>query len=181
MVAARARTLSILACLALAASALAACSGAGNEDLFEASNDQSETTTTLPATTKPATPDARAPSTPPKDPTPAPVPTAKCTQEDEPNNDQRNATEFQTSICGKIDGNGDTDYASFEVPDDALGVSFKHTETGGKATYRFFLNGLQVPGSVDDELRAIPGQTYTVQVRGQNGDKPSYQLDVSFQ
>jgi hypothetical protein len=172
-----ARILSLLACVALAA-----CSGAGNEDLFEASGDQADQASTLPAPTTPTgTNDAPKTNTPAKPAQPAPTPTAKCTQEDEPNNDQRNATEFDTSICGKIDGNGDTDYASFEVPEDALNVTFKHTETGGKATYRFFLNGLQVSQSADDELRALPGATYTVQVRGQNGDRPSYQLDVTFQ
>lgn len=169
-----ARMLSLIACLSLAA-----CAGAGNQDLFEASADQA---TTPPApTTPPANTDTPKPTTPGTPADPAPTPTAKCTQEDEPNNDQKNATGFTTSICGKIDGNGDTDYASFEVPEDALSVSFKHSETGGKASYRFFLNGLQVSQSADDELRTLPGATYTVQVRGQNGDRPSYRLDVSFQ
>jgi len=179
MVVARARMLCVIAPLALAAFAslaLAACSGAGNEDLFEGT--PSDTAGTLPTpTTKPGAPTTpTAPATPAKDAGPTPPPAdGQCTQEREPNNESAKATPFTSGLCGKIDNNNDVDYGSFEAPMNVETISWKHSEKGGRATYRFFLLG----GGIG-QVQAIPGGKYVVQVRGSNGDRPTYEVNVAF-
>lgn len=184
MVVARARALSV-ALLSTLTVALVACAGAGNEDLFEASADQSETAATLPApATTPGTTPRPAPVTPGADAAPAPAPVEeKCTPEKEPNNDVNRATEFTSCISGKIESANDVDWATFDVPLDALEVTLKHSEKNGKVSYRVFLQGGLVAQSADEELRVLPGATYTVQMRlapGNNGNRPTYELNVAF-
>jgi hypothetical protein len=162
--------------------ALAACSGAGNEDLFQPSQSNDSTTPSPSTSDKPSS--SNGATTPPtKDTGPAQQAEA-CTPEAEPNNDVDNATSFTTGLCGKIGNQNDVDYGTFDVPGDAKSITIKHAETGGKVTYRYSFDG--VPISLQgDQLKAIPGATYTVQIRldrsgGGNGGLPSYELGVSF-
>lgn len=174
--------------------ALAACSGAGNQDLFEGATEQNDTSTTLPSPSgaSPSNPGAGTPATPPAtnkdagttppDPDPDPQP-AKCTQEKEPNDDVAKATPFTTGLCGKIESGNDVDFGSFVVPPNAKSITWKHTESSGKLTYRFFIGGIQVPALDDDSLRVVPGATYAVQVKtasGNGGNRPSYELTVTI-
>lgn len=182
----------LLACRAAALALVAcsvACSGAGNQDLFEAAAEQDDTSTTLPAPST-ASPDAGTttpsnPSTPTKDagtPEP-PAEPEKCTQEKEPNNDVNKATPFTTGLCGKIDSSSDVDFGSFKVPQGAKSITWKHDENGGQLSYRFFVGGVPVPAADDDELRVVPGATYAVQIRsasGNGGNRPTYELTVTI-
>lgn len=93
-------------------------------------------------------------------------------------------TPFTSSICGKIGSAMDVDYVTFVAPKDADVVRITHAETSGRAVYRYFLDGAQVPLQ-GDELDAVPGATYVVQVRldksnGAGGSLPSYEIDVAF-
>lgn len=183
----------VLSALApLAAFAFVACSGAGNQDLFEAAREHDDTSTTLPdpsttttpdsGTTTPALParphpveDAGTPE-PPTDPEP-------CTQEKEPNNDVNKATPFTTGLCGKIEASNDVDFGSFKVPQNAKSITWKHDENGGQLSYRFFVAGVSVPAVDDGALSVVPGATYAVQIRSAsgNGDKrPTYELTVTI-
>ncbi|MDB4937868.1 MAG: hypothetical protein JWP87_4840 [Labilithrix sp.] len=179
------RSLSVLALLVVPG--LAACAGAGNQDLFDETAEGNDTSSADP------TPSSQKP--PGTSSTPAPTPGAKdpegpqanpgaCTQEVESNDDKQSATKFQTSLCGKIDSANDIDWASFTVPVDAKTVSLTTSEKGGAATYRYYLLGQSIGTNVD-ELKVLPGATYMVQIRPNrdngNGGLPTYQLDVSFQ
>ncbi|MBX3189908.1 MAG: hypothetical protein KF819_22975 [Labilithrix sp.] len=165
---------------------LAACSGADHADLFEASMRQDDTSATEPPAA--SAPGATTPSPAPSvDPGPAPsAPDAPsepdapaCTQEIEPNDDQGRATPFTTRLCGKIDKGDSADWGRFTLPPGTTKVSWRHKETGGKATYRFYVNGMPFVGDMPgDELRVIPNATYTVQIRGERGDRPSYELEI---
>jgi hypothetical protein len=169
------------------APALAACAGSGNDDLFAESgtsegNDTSGTDPLPPAET-PAKPGTKTSPPATNDPgTPQPD-VAKCTAEIEKNDDEQHATPFETSFCGKIGGFTDTDWASFEVPKDANGVHVSTSTKGGRATFRYYVQGEIIATNVQ-ELQAIPGEKYLVQVRldnkGGSTGPVSYQLDVSF-
>lgn len=176
--------------------ALVACSGAGNDDLFAGSAEANDISTNDPSPA--AHPGTNPTVAPPPSPSPAPgtgapdagtvsppVPTPpSCTQEVEPNNDFAKATPFKASFCGKIDSAADVDYASFVVPVGAKTIDVKHAEKNGKAVYRYFLGGASL-GSDPSALEAIPGATYTVQIRldksGSATALPTYELDVTFQ
>ncbi len=191
------RSLSAFAPL-VCALALVACSGAGNDDLFEGTGEANDTSATSPAGATPpsgATPGGATPGG--ATPTPAPAATppppdtnavpppaaATCTPEIEPNNDVTKATPFKTSLCGKIDSASDVDYASFVVPKGATTIDVKHSEKNGKAAYRYFLGGAML-GTDPDLLEPIPGATYTVQIRldrsGSTTALPTYELDIAF-
>ncbi|HSO36034.1 MAG TPA: hypothetical protein VLT33_26080 [Labilithrix sp.] len=176
--------------LALAALVLTACSGAAGSELF-APGDPNDTSPTDPAPSAttpdptPPVPDAGPPEPPPVVPDAGrpdaepPVPT--CTQEAEPDNDLSHATVFTASLCGKIDSASDVDFGKFVVPLNAKSLAITHEEKGGKVSYRYYRNGQQLQAS--DALDAIPGATYSVQIRLANGnpnDRPTYQLNVSF-
>ena len=170
---------------------LAACSGAGNEDLFEETEQQdvSKTdpapTTTDPVKTTPGkTGETTTPGTPAPPATPTTPPAADaCTQEIEPNNDLVRATPFKERLCGKIDSATDVDYGRIIVPAKATTLTFKHSEKNGRLNYRFFLNS--VPIQANEEINVLPGATYSVQIRpptgGGGGDRPQYELEVAFQ
>jgi hypothetical protein len=183
-----ARALSFFALL------LVACSGAASTDLFEGAPDQTDTSATDPApvATSPTTPPTGAP--PPQTPPPGPVPPTTdagvdaappppaCTPEAEPDNDINHATTFTAHLCGKIDSNNDVDFGRFVVPAGAKGLSITHAEQNGKVIYRYYLNGTLLP--VSENINAIPGAVYSVQIKlspaGSGGDRPTYQLNVSF-
>jgi hypothetical protein len=182
-VSARSSSIAILArALALpCALALTACSGAGNEDLFQPSSSDSASTTPS-GSSETRSPSNGTPGSPAKDP--GAQHTAACTPEVEPNDDVDNATSFTSGLCGKIDAPGDVDYGTFDVPADAKSITVRHTETGGKVTYKYAVQGVPI-ALQGDQLKAVPGATYTVQIRldrsgGGNGGLPSYELDVSF-
>jgi hypothetical protein len=182
------RLLSVLALTLVPA--VAACSGAGNQDLFEDGTAEANDTSSAEPTPSTQKPPSNGPSGSTTAPTPAgddpgtpPQPTpAACTQEAEKNDDPQSATRFQTSFCGKIGSSSDIDWASFVVPMDATSVDLTTSEKGGRATYRYFFLGQPI-GSDVDELKVIPGATYFVQIRldrdGGNG-LPTYELDVAF-
>lgn len=165
--------------------ALTACSGAGNEDLFQSPPSDSSLTpspSTSGSSDTPSPSNGKRPATPAKNPG-APQ-TAACTPEVEPNDDVEHATPFTSGMCGNIDTPNDVDYGVFDVPADARSITVKHTETGGKVAYKFSLDGVPI-ALQGDQLRAVPGATYVVQIRldrsgGGNGGLPSYELYVSF-
>ncbi len=70
------------------------------------------------------------------------------------------------------------------MPAGAVTTSWAHTESGGKATYRFDLNGSPVPTEpgLDGQLHLLGGQTYLVRIaQGQNGNvKTTWELDLAF-
>jgi hypothetical protein len=186
----RSMSLSVLAVL------VAACSGAGNDDLFE-SGQQSDTSSNNPAPATTGTGGSATktpPTTAPGTPEPAPEPPGTpnnpapdndtCTPEVEPNNDIAKATLFTSRFCGKIDSGSDVDFARFVVPKTATTVTFKHSEKSGRVSYRFFFGSVPVQPE-GDQLTVIPGATYNVQMRlsqsGGSGDRPTYELDVAFQ
>jgi hypothetical protein len=184
-VGARSPSIAILArALALpGAFALAACSGAGNEDLFTPAS-SSDTSSTSPSGSNDKPSSSNGTTTPPTKAPGPPTQQEACTQESEPNNDVDNATSFTSGLCGKIGNQNDVDYGTFDVPGDAKGITITHAETGGKVTYRFALDGVPIPLQ-GDQLKAIPGATYTVQIRldrsgGGTGGLPGYELYVSF-
>jgi hypothetical protein len=180
--------------LSLAALVLVGCSGAAGSDLFAA--DQTATSPTDPSPTgtgtttpeptpplpdggtidpPPVVPDAGRPDVDP--------PTPTCTPEAEPNNDLAHATPFTASFCGKIAGSNDVDFGRFVVPQNAKSMAISHSENGGKVNYRYYLNGQLL--ALSDSIDAIPGATYTVQIKlatgsGNGNGTPSYQLDVAF-
>jgi hypothetical protein len=177
---------------AVATLALAACSGAGNQDLFESASEQSDTASTLPTPSNgtSGTPGTGAPSTPPgtgKDPgttQPTPEPAAdECTPEKEPNDEASKATPFKTGLCGKIDSSNDVDYGSFVVPANARSITWDHTESA-RVSYRFYVAGVPVPALDDETLQVVPGATYTVQIKSgstSGGNRPTYELTVDIQ
>lgn len=166
---------------ALPALALVACSGAQNQDLFEASVEQDDTSAVQPA---PAPPPGKTetgkPSAPPAAPNENDPPEA-CTPEKEPNDDAAEATPFKTGLCGEIESGRDVDYGSFVVPPNAKSITWDHTERDGEASYRFFLGlgNVPVPELDDDTLQAIPGATYLVQIR-RSSSTPTYELTLTF-
>lgn len=174
-------TLSVLALV------LAGCSGAGNQDLFDESAAGNDSSSVSPSPT-PGTPEPptkpQGPSTDPgpsPTPTPGPTPQPKelCTQEKEPNNNASRATEFTSSLCGKIETNSDVDYGTFTVPKGATTVILKHNEDNGNATYSLSRNGFPAI-MLGDELPVEPGETYAVRISSAGG-KPTYELDILFQ
>lgn len=198
MVAARVRSRSVLTSFAtsfgpaVVALALVGCSGAGNQDLFDGDGDpRTDTNAVTPSpsgsATAPASPGAVLPpnnpgTTPPKPEGEDERPAAKCTPEAEPNNDLAKATPFTTGLCGKIDSNNDVDYGRLTVPVGKTTIVFKHSEKGGKASYRFFAGAVPAQQS-GDEVKVIPGMTYSVQVKlasGEGNNRPTYELDVEF-
>jgi len=192
MIAARVRSCFVLVAFAPAVVALAACSGAGNQDLFEGSGDPtvgSNATDPAPSpsasVTAPGSSGAvlppRTEPTPPKKDEPEP-PQATCTPEVEPNNDVARATVFTTSFCGKIASSGDVDHGRFTVPAGKTTIVFKIDQKGGEVSTRFFAGAVAVQPQ-GDEIRVVPGMPYTVQIRlanGEGGNRPTYELDVSF-
>jgi hypothetical protein len=178
--------------LTFVALVLAGCSGAGNADLFEGSGNQNDIAATDPApsATTP-TPPSEVPDAGPPVPVPpvrdagvdAPPPPPACTPEAEPNNDINHATTFTASLCGKIDSNNDVDFGRFVVPAGAKNLTITHAEQNGKVSYRYYLDGQLLPVNGGD-INAIPGAVYSVQIKlspaGSGGDRPTYQLDVSF-
>lgn len=197
MLAARSRSWSLLRALPLLVPtmlALAGCSGAGNEDLFDGSGDpSSESNATQPAPSPSASASASASGSsgaalpPPSAPTPPPKneddpPQATCTPEAEPNNDLARATAFTTRFCGKIESGGDVDHGRFTVPAGKTTILFKVDDKGGKVTTKFFAGTVAVQPQ-GDELRVVPGMPYTVQIRlasGEGANRPTYEVDVSF-
>lgn len=194
MLAARVRSwsfLRVLPVLAPAMLALAGCSGAGNEDLFEGSGDPTfESNGTQPAPSPSASASASGSSgavlppaaepTPPKNDDEKPEPT--CTAEAEPNNDLSRATVFTTRFCGKIESSNDVDHGRITVPAGKTTIVFKIDDKGGKVTTKFFAGAVAVQPQ-GDELRVVPGMPYTVQIRlasGEGGNRPTYEVDVSF-
>lgn len=175
---ARARSSSVVVGLSVLVLALAACSGAGNQDLFEAS-DESDTSAATPS----SSPSDKGDGEGPKKPDPGPAAQGdKCTPEREPNDDAEDATEFTTGFCGKIEDDDDVDYGTFVVPQDVTTMTWKIHETGGKAEYRFSVFGVSFSTN-GDTMRAIPGATYQVQIKsasGNSGNRPTYELSVSF-
>ena len=176
--------------LSFAAVVLVGCSGAAGSDLFSADQTASPTDPAPTGSTPDPTPPL--PDSGTVDPTPlpdaarpdAPDPTPTCTPEAEPNNDLAHATAFTTSFCGKIATANDVDFGTFKVPQNAKDMQITHVENGGKVIYRYYLEGQLLP--LSDSIDAIPGATYTVQIKlatgngNGNGNTPSYQLDVQF-
>jgi len=175
--------------LPLAALVLVSCSGAAGSDLFAA--DETAAAPTDPAPTGTGTAHPVPPLTEAGTPEPPPVvpdagrpdvdpPTPTCTPESEPNNDVAHATAFTGSFCGKIAGANDVDFGRFLVPQNAKTMAITHAESGGKVSYRYYLNGQLLP--LSESIEAIPGAAYTVQIKlaNGNGNTPSYQLDVAF-
>lgn len=137
--------------------------------------------------TAPASPGAVLPpgdpaATPPKPKDEDKPPAPKCTPEAEPNNDLAKATPFTTGFCGKIDASNDVDYGRLDVPLGKTTIVFTHSEKGGKVSYRFFAGAAPAQQS-GDEVKVIPGMTYSVQVKlasGEGNNRPTYELDVEF-
>lgn len=174
--------------------ALCACSGAGNQDLFEGSSTESDVQGTLPTPTPSPSPSpSNAPTsttTPPSAPPPAaPAPTPQpetCVAEKENNNTQANANEFKTCFKGQLSNNNDVDFGVFTVPAGTKSTAWTHKESGGKVAYRFQMEGLPIdvgPG-IDGELRLTAGETYVVRVAPQNtgggGGTKTWELNLTF-
>jgi hypothetical protein len=166
---------------------LAACAGAGDQDVFERSSRRSETSSTDPSpAAPPAGPEddgsqAGTPATGTTPPTPAPAPA--CAAESEPNDDMAKATPFTSRFCGRVESRDDVDYGSFVAPTGATKITFKHSDKGGKTAYRVFVANVPIQ-IIDGPVRAIPGATYTVRValaEGGGGAQPTYELDVEFE
>lgn len=195
------RSFAVVALLVVAP-ALAACSGADDQDVL-APSAGSDTSSTEPAPAAASGPSASSapsgsaggtdgtapgtdPAAPPAKGQPAPDQPAApaCTPEVEPNNDFAHASPFTDSVCGKIGSAADIDDVSFVVPNDADVVRVQHTEMNGRAAYRYFRDGAAV--TLDNgELEVVPGATYVIQVRldksnGGSGSLPSYEIDVAF-
>lgn len=172
---------------------LAACSGAGNQDLFVGSSStESDVAGTLPTPTASPTSAPTGTTTPPSTPPPAtPTPTPQpetCVAEKEGNNSAANANEFKTCFKGQLSTNNDVDYGAFEVPAGTKSTVWTHKESGGKVTYRFQLEGLPVDvgPSADGELRLMAGEKYVVRVAVQNagtgggGGTKTWELNLAF-
>lgn len=182
--------------------AVIGCGGAEESELFgpEASGGAPSTNTPAANTdsTNPSSPsatgggssadDVEAPATPaPNDPGSAPDPGAQkpvCTAESLDNDEFRRADEFDACIAGKLTLK-DVDFVSIVAPANAKRVSIKHTEVGGKVSYRMFVNGFTMTftDTPPEEIPAIPNARYTFKLEpagGTIGDR-DWQLEVTFQ
>jgi|GEM_PF-6637651 len=187
-------------CIPLSASlaSLVACSGAGNQDLFEGnatasdiSFNEPETpsgTTTAPAAST-ETEGADAGPSSPAPPTPPPpadagtadaAPAETCTLETEPNNTMATPNAFTTCFRGEVESSKDVEYGRFTMPATAREVRWTHDDDGGKVAFRFFLNGVPVLTKNNKLVAPIPGATYLVQVRTTQS-RPTWELRLTFE
>jgi hypothetical protein len=174
------------------------CSGAQESDLLgpEPSGGASSSTDTPATSTDQTTPapgsgsssEQPAPTAPsPTDPdtTPDPgTPKPACVAESVDNDEFKSADEFDSCISGKLIGR-DVDYVSIVAPANATQVFINHTESGGKVSYKVFVNGFTASftDTPPDEIPAIPNAKYTFKVEtpyGSTGDR-DWKLEVTFQ
>lgn len=124
-----------------------------------------------------ASKDAGAPPPPPPS---GPI----CTAEVEPNNEGDRATPFMACVTGTLK-KSDVDFVEIFAPANASKVVITHEETGGKVSYRVYINGLPFPsftGDAPDYIPAVTGATYRFQLQpsGSGSAMRSYRLSVSF-
>lgn len=116
---------------------------------------------------------------------PPPPPAPACTAEIEPNNEADRATLFTSCIEGTLK-KSDIDYAEIVAPAQTTKLSIAHEETGGKVSYRVFINGLPFPaftGDAPEYIPAVTSATYRIQMQpsGTGSGTRTYRLAVTFE
>lgn len=116
---------------------------------------------------------------------PPPPPAPACTAEIEPNNEADRATLFTSCIEGTLK-KSDIDHAEIVAPAQTTKVSIAHEETGGKVSYRVFINGLPFPaftGDAPEYIPAVTSATYRIQMQpsGTGSGTRTYRLAVTFE
>lgn len=115
----------------------------------------------------------------------SPPPAPACASESEPNDSLQAADTFKSCITGGLKGR-DVDFVSTVAPATTKQVAIAHGESGGKVSYRVFVNGVPYPSFTEDppsSLPATPNATYTFQIQptGQSTGDRSWKLEVTFQ
>ncbi len=115
----------------------------------------------------------------------APPPPASCTMEVEPNNEAHRATRFAACIDGSLK-KSDVDFVEIVAPARTTKVSIAHEESGGKVSYRVYIDGMPLSaftGDAPDYIPAVASATYRFQIQpsGAGGGARTYRLDVSFE
>lgn len=112
-------------------------------------------------------------------------PPPACAIEVEPNGSAGSATPFTSCIDGSLK-KGDVDFVEIKAPAQATKIAIGHTETGGKVSYRVYINGMPFPAFTGDAPDYIPGVTsatyrFQIQPSGNANGTRTYRLTVSFE
>ena len=115
-----------------------------------------------------------------------PLPSS-CATESEPNDSLLGADPFDRCIRGGLPAADDDDFAKTTAPPGAVKkLVIKTEQSGGKVSYRLFVNGAPVMSFTDDppeSLPTIPGATYAFRMQPA-GDAPgprAWKLEVAFE
>ncbi len=169
---------------------LAACSGASETELFEPARSQQSGTEPGSGTSPVGNSSGGSSTKPPPPPdagtTPPPPPPVVCSEEADGNNKISDATPFAGCLTGKVEEN-DVDYGETTAPITAMKVTIEHEETGGKVSYRVYINGVAATPAFTGAapaVKAVPGAKYQFRMStspANDDDERTYTLRVTFE